>query len=530
MADRGTQDEEIETGDAEKPAPGGGPVPESPAASLDYARRSAQKLLGAFHPDDLPQFADPAGRALLPRHKRQAVRKAKALGMSPASPNHALYLLTAEGVDVFDEGNSMLALAQHHGEIAATTGTLPMLQDPDGETALAKPDSRFLTDTERELAVSEIQRDLIRRRRRRFVGLMLRLILFVFLPTAAVGYYLFSIATDMYETESSFVIQTSENPAASGGFGAILAGTGFATSQDSIVVQDYLNSREAFRRLDAEFGYAVHFMDPSIDVIQRLPEGATADEAYQYYTKRVTIGYDPTEGVIRMSVIAATPEASQRFAEALVGYAEERVDGLSREARGDQLELASARYSEALQELAEAEARVVDLQQQRGVLSAEVELSSQMSIINNLLLEAEQRRFALAEILDNPRPNQSRAEVIRKDIARIEARIEALRAELTENGDSSVSLARISGELRLAEGDLATRQLIVAEAVSAMEMARLEANRQVRYLSLAVAPVAPAEATYPRKVESTLLAFFVFGGIYILVSLTLSILREQVSV
>jgi capsular polysaccharide transport system permease protein len=49
----------------------------------------------------------------------------------------------------------------------------------------------------------------------------------------------------------------------------------------------------------------------------------------------------------------------------------------------------------------------------------------------------------------------------------------------------------------------------------------------VRYLETAVSPVAPDEPTYPRAFENTLLAFLIFGGIYLMLSLTASVLREQ---
>jgi capsule polysaccharide export protein KpsE/RkpR len=41
--------------------------------------------------------------------------------------------------------------------------------------------------------------------------------------------------------------------------------------------------------------------------------------------------------------------------------------------------------------------------------------------------------------------------------------------------------------------------------------------------------LSPQEAPYPRSLENTLLAFLVFSGIYLLISMTASILREQVS-
>ncbi|WP_112323918.1 capsule biosynthesis protein [Oceanibium sediminis] len=496
-------------------------------------------------PHDLPPYQDPKGRTLRPGHSRRAMREAAALGIEPVNSNHALYIALQNGIDVFEgAAPSILNMAARSekggaGGKGAKGKAVAVMQDPKDQNMLTTTDdaskkvpatAKPVTGGEREAAVRQIQRDLIRRRRWRLFALVLRLVVFVGLPTAVVGYYYYNIATPMYETESQFVIQTSENPAASGGLGGLLAGTGFATSQDSIVVQEFLTSREAFMRLNEEFDYVAHFQDPKIDSIQRLPEDASLDEAFAYFRKKMTIGYDPTEGLIRMTVTAATPQDSQRFAEALVGYAEKRVDGLTQEARGDQLHIAEERYLDAEQQMMEAERRVLELQSQRGVMSAEAELSSQMGIINNLELEAERKRLELSELLANPRPSESRTALARAEIGRLEKRIAELRTDLTQTSDNTVSLARISGELRIAETALQTRHLILQESIGAMEAARLEANRQVRYLSLAVAPIAPVEATSPKKMESTILAFFVFMGSYIMVSLTLSILREQVSV
>ena len=100
---------------------------------------------------------------------------------------------------------------------------------------------------------------------------------------------------------------------------------------------------------------------------------------------------------------------------------------------------------------------------------------------------------------------------------------------MTDGTSGTSSLARVSGQLRLAETDLQTRTALMQQALQQLETARIEANRQVRYLSLGVTPIAPDEATYPRAFENTVLAFLVFSGIYLMISLTASILREQVS-
>lgn len=70
---------------------------------------------------------------------------------------------------------------------------------------------------------------------------------------------------------------------------------------------------------------------------------------------------------------------------------------------------------------------------------------------------------------------------------------------------------------------------MLQSALETKRQSEIEANKQVRYLTVAVKPVASQDPSYPRKFENTLLAFLIFGGIYLLLSLTASVLKEQVS-
>ena len=56
-----------------------------------------------------------------------------------------------------------------------------------------------------------------------------------------------------------------------------------------------------------------------------------------------------------------------------------------------------------------------------------------------------------------------------------------------------------------------------------------EANRQVRYLSLAVKPMPTDEPAYPRAFENTMATLLIMFGIYLMVSMTAAILREQIT-
>ena len=468
-------------------------------------------------PDDENKVTPKRTRAYL----RKARQKARRIGLEAIDDEHAARLLEELGVDVLNDDVSLI----NAGNAAGNTA-----EPQDGTNMIDQVSANFmLNDAERLAEVHAIQRDLIRRRRVRLFLLMLRLLFFVALPTFLVGRYYYTEATDMYETESQFVIQKSEAAGASA-LGGLFSGTGFANSADSITVQGYLTSREAMMRLDDEMGYRAHFQQDFIDDLQRLPSDASLEDAYKLYEDNVKVGYDLTEGVIHLEVIAATPEDSQAFSKALIRFAEERVDELSRRLREDQMKGAQAAYDTAEVEMFEAQAEVLRLQQSRGVLSADAEIAAQMGIINSLELQIEDKLLDLAEILDNPNPNEIRSDILQREIDRRVERVAFLRQKLTETTTSSVSLATISGELQIAETNMMTRQLMLQQSLQLLETARVDANRQVRYLSIGVTPIAPDVPTYPRKMESTILAFIIFMGIYIMLSLTVAILREQVSV
>jgi len=140
-----------------------------------------------------------------------------------------------------------------------------------------------------------------------------------------------------------------------------------------------------------------------------------------------------------------------------------------------------------------------------------------------------QDRLSLAQMESNQTPNVARMDPLKRRIATLESEIALLRAKLTEDGVDGLSLAKVQSELLVAQADVTTRQLMLAQSLQAMESARIEASRQTRYLSISVNPVVPDEASYPRAFENTLVVLLIFLGIYLMISMTVAILHEQLT-
>jgi capsular polysaccharide transport system permease protein len=512
------------------------------AAQTAHMQPQSQPPQTQAQPSDAPRSGDVASAAqvagetdmdairhegLTGRQLRMARRVAQKHGLAPTSDFDAVRLLRARGIDPFQRTN-MLELvkpAEAQSETQQFKVQLPQTVEVEKHKL---PSTETISPAERRaVEIKRIQKDLAQRRRKKTLLLMVRLAVFVLLPTVVMGYYYYNVATPMYATKSEFLIL--KNDGAGSAVPSLLSGSAFDTSQDAIATQSFLQSKEVMMRLDRDEGFKDHFSQPSIDPIQRLDPEASNEDAYKLYKKSVQISFDPTEGVIKMEVTAADPELAAEFSRALIGYAEERIDNLTARKRNDSVDSALVNLEKAETDRRDAQEKLVRMQQEGNIVDPEGRIGALRAQINTRELELQEKRLQLQALLDNSRPNQAKVDGTRGDIRRLEALLATLNAEMTTATTGEQSLAELAVQIKLAEADLATRDLMLQSALERLETARREADSQARYMTTSVTPVASEDPSYPRKFENTILAFLIFAGAYLMVSLTASILREQVS-
>ena len=472
------------------------------------------------------------------RQLRLARRMAQLHGLPATSDFDAVRLLRAKGLNPFDRSAVVdIVEGAPVGEVAKTPSTaLTALQGdgiklPQTVKPIQVPSTEVRAENSHAVEMMRMQADLMRRRRRRSLLLMVRLMIFVMLPTFIAGYYYYMIATPMFETKSAFIIQQADGSVTAGGppsAGGLFGGA-IEANKEASGAQDLLMSRDGLHRLNDDMNFIEVFSQPNIDTIQRLPADASFEDAYSIYQRMIKVSYDPTEGLIRLTVLAPEPQMAVDFTRALIGYAELEIDKLSKRKREDQMNDAMASYTDAEAKLLEAQQKLVTLQEQSEVLSSEVEVSLISTQIGQLETQLSQDRLSLAQMESNANPNEARMDPVRRRIEAVEAEIRILRARMTEGTPDKQSLAQVQGELLVAAAAVETRQMMLSSTLQQLETARIEANRQVRYLAITQEPIAQDEAAYPRAFENTVVAMLIFSGIYLMVAMTAAILREQVA-
>ncbi len=120
------------------------------------------------------------------------------------------------------------------------------------------------------------------------------LVLTVVVPTCVAILYFGLIASDVYISESRFLVRSPQHQRRAACSAQLLQGTRIVASQDDTYsVHDYILSRDALRELDAKLGVRKAFTSQQVDPINRFPGlywDNSFEEFYRYYGKHVGVG------------------------------------------------------------------------------------------------------------------------------------------------------------------------------------------------------------------------------------------------
>src|SRR5690242_15018074 len=120
-------------------------------------------------------------------------------------------------------------------------------------------------------------------------------LLTVVVPTAlAILYYGF-FASDVYVSESRFVVRSPDKPSMTG-LGVLLKSAAFSNAGDEIyAADDYIQSRDALRALNQDGSVRRAYSNRAVSIFDRFdPVGldGSFEALFDYFHKKVRVDYD----------------------------------------------------------------------------------------------------------------------------------------------------------------------------------------------------------------------------------------------
>jgi capsular polysaccharide transport system permease protein len=335
------------------------------------------------------------------------------------------------------------------------------------------------------------------------------ILLFVIPATLIVGYYTF-VASGQYSSEFRFALKTGEiSPLEqASGLGMLTSGGAVSLAQDTVVITSYVTSRPLVEQLQAEIDLRAIFSRDDIDPLSAFdPEGSIEDLVH-YWGQQVHVGIDGVSGLVTISVRAFTPEDALRIAQAMMRHSEQLVNSLSDRTIGDLIEDTEQELGRAETRLKETRGRLQALRNTEGTLDPDESAKGLAGLIDQLRLEKAQAETEFAVMSGRLSPSAPQLRPVRERIAAIEYQIQQLEADLTggDHEDSS-SLASKTTRFDELELDNMVAERRYAAAVSALEAARLTAERQRRYLAPFVEPQLAEDPTAPSRMLNSVAGF-----------------------
>jgi len=353
------------------------------------------------------------------------------------------------------------------------------------------------------------------------------LILTLILPTALSVLYYGLIASDVYISESRFVVRNPSRQNTEVGLGALLQGSSFSRSQDDTYsVHDYVLSRDALVALDQELKLRNIFSEPKIDFLNRFPMLAwdkSFESFYLYYQRHVTVDYDSTSSISVLTVRAYTAKDAHDINDALLRMSESLVNNLNERSRQDLIRVAQQEVKEAEDEERDTSAALSSFRSDRNVVDPTAQSALNLQSIAKLEADRVGVDAQLAQLRKvAPSSTQIPSLVAYRDS--LNSAISAQSGNVVGGNASLTSKAPIYDRLLLNK-TFADKQL--GTALASLEQARSEAQRKQLYLERLVEPNLPDEAMEPRRLRAILTVFLLGLIIYAVVSLIVASVKEH---
>jgi capsular polysaccharide transport system permease protein len=334
-------------------------------------------------------------------------------------------------------------------------------------------------------------------------------LLAVVIPTLLATLYFGLFASDVYISESQFVVRSPDKPASTG-LGVLLKSTGFSNAGDEVfAAQHYLQSRDALRALNTNNDVRRAYGNDNVSIFDRYdPLGLSGsfEDLYDYYTGKVGIEYDSSTSIARLTVRAYDPQDAYKFNRQLLELAEGMVNRLNARGRKDVVEFAAQEVRDAQIAARNAAVALAAFRNNHGVVNPEEQAKAQLEMISKLQDELISSRVQLQQLQamapENPQVPllQTRIRGLQQQIDQQMGRVAGSRRSLSQ---SAVQYERLELERQYSDKRLAA-------AMNSLQDAEDEARRKQAYVERISQPSLPDEAAEPRRLRG-ILATLVLG-------------------
>lgn len=343
--------------------------------------------------------------------------------------------------------------------------------------------------------------------------------------------YIFFIKTEKYTSESIVMLKDLSQDQSVSMLGSLL-GENSNVTQDSKLIELYIQSFEMLSKLDKIHHLKEYYKSEDIDFIARLSKDSlfyfkkdSNENFKKNYLDDLSILYDEPSTSLIISFSHSNPEIAQKVVLDIVYFATQTLNRIEKE--NTEVALSSL----LKQEKANAKIfknsirKLIAYQNKHHTIDPNFDVTTKSSIMATLEAELIQKEVEYQTKKSYLSPFVSEMKLLKETIERTKKKILSIRGQIA--GDGKTQLNKDVSEFEILKSEVDFNKERYKQTLIKLEETKVTVTQNVKNLITVTKPSLPTEYSKPNKSREVITALLLFGLMYGILVLVIGILNEH---
>ncbi len=346
--------------------------------------------------------------------------------------------------------------------------------------------------------------------------------------------YIFRYETERYESQSVVSLKDLSRKQAMDSIGSMFMAGPSGNSQDSRLLELYIESHEMYDFLEYKFHLSQYYTSEMIDELHRLYKNATLkyfdankENFLKKYNEDLTIVYDEPTGTLAINFAHVDANTSKVILQAIIDRSADVIN---------QFEKANAEVAlkfikkQSIKNKAVYIASIKEMlryQNKHLTIDPNIDVQTQSTIIANLESELMQKEVEYNSKAKFFNKNTFEMRILKDTMINIAKNINKVKHKMTGKNTRERELNENVFDFELIKSDMELNKEIYRQALINQEELKIEVSQNAKNLLTISTPIVSESYAYPAKYKDTLTVLLILFFFYGIVTTIFIILQDH---
>jgi len=258
-----------------------------------------------------------------------------------------------------------------------------------------------------------------------------------------VSYYIISIKTQKYRSNTIITIKDLSKKQSVSSIGSMILGQGdINVKQNLELLSVYIKSYDMFEKIDKDFNLTSYYQSKVIDPIDRLytkkefPYNLplwelNKDNLLKKFNNDIEVFYDDLSATLQISFYHAKPKIAKEIIEKIVYYSSNKINSLDKENALILTNFLKKQEEEYRNKYITTIKKIINYQNKVGLIDPNINIKSKSELLANLESELIQKEVEYQAKLVKYTPQSREIKILKIQIDKIRQKIKKIKSSLT---------------------------------------------------------------------------------------------------